>query len=226
MRNYKLGQVVNVDVNKLKPAPFDPEIRRSDKYTEGLLHSMKTYGYWPDKPITITKDYVIADGHRRWTVAKKLGVKKVPCIITNLDLEVAWAQGMATTRPISSRETFQAYDKGLREIPKNSTGNILKGIVNFFDAGGQGEGDKMVGYLTSHGLATSPVNYAKRTCQYLGWEASVENVKKVTIWIVENKLTRQILYMISETPLQVGREILANCINRNELPKFQEPQPA
>lgn len=214
MNNLKVGQVKMVRIGRLSPAPFDPEIRRDDKYTKNLVQSMKEYGFWLDKPITITKDYVIADGHRRWTVAKKLGIREVPCIVTHLDIETAWAQGMATTRPISAKEVFQAYSKGLREIPNNATGGTIKSIKNKY-------GEDLILYLAEHGLSTSPVMYAERTCSYIGWEKSVENIRKVVLWIVEHKLTRQILYFISEGVLQIPREDLVTLIDKNEVPQFR-----
>lgn len=51
---------------------------------EELLESIKKYGI--HTPIVLTKDFKILSGHRRYQIAIKLGLEKVPCIVSKNEL--------------------------------------------------------------------------------------------------------------------------------------------
>lgn len=201
----------------LKAAPFNPEIRTLDKSLKDLMRSMETHGFWGFKPIVVTSDNTIVDGHRRWTAAKNLGIVQVACIRTDMGLQECWAETMASTRPINAQELFQAVRDGLEVLPKNNSGNTVSRYINKYGKG-------LVDYMADRGLSSSPIMYAERTCVYLGKEQSRENVEKIAKWIVENKLSRQILYIISDGVAQVPREDLEKLIERNEPPRYEKPE--
>lgn len=217
MTNKQSHKVERILTNDLKPAPFNPPIRTSEKSMKDLVRSMEAHGFWPFKPIVVTRDNTIVDGHRRWTAAKILGIPRVFCMRTDMGLQECWSETMASTRPIKSQELFQAYKDGLRVLPKNTIGNTANRYINKY-------GEDLVMYMAEKGVSSSPIMYAERTCLYFGWEQSKENVEKISKWIVENGLSRQILFWISEGPGQMPRGDLMKWVDRGERPRFEKPE--
>lgn len=88
-------EVVEVDVSLLKPHPINKKIYVDDtpERDQDLAESIAKHGIL--ERLVITKDphgdgYIIVSGVRRWRVAKRLGIKKVQCILKNFDnIEVA-----------------------------------------------------------------------------------------------------------------------------------------
>ena len=81
----QLGKPVIVDIDQLTNNPGQPPMRidwtdpRSKKELTALMNSINKHGL--QKPITITKDYVITDGHRRTTTCNELGYTQIPAYI-------------------------------------------------------------------------------------------------------------------------------------------------
>jgi len=70
----------NIDVGKIKIAPYNPDRRVANRLA-GLIESAKKFGIL--EPLLLTQELDLVDGHRRLKVAKILKLKKVPCIVTN-----------------------------------------------------------------------------------------------------------------------------------------------
>jgi len=82
-------KVEYVDINKLKPATYNPR-RWDDKAINDLTESIKRYGLID--PLLINsasnRENVLIGGHFRLKIAKDLGYKEVPCIYINIpDIE-------------------------------------------------------------------------------------------------------------------------------------------
>lgn len=194
-----------LNVNSIKPAPFNPVQRTTDKALVTLIKSMEKDGFWTHSPIVLTKDNFIADGHRRWTTAKKLGINEVPCLRTDKNLQEAWSEINATMRTINSQETFQAYALGLRELPDNHTGKAMKYILNKY-------GEEMVLYCAEHGLSKSPIQYAEKIARYIN-RNTAEAIPQIVKWLVENKMINIARIAIeSDYP----RATLAKLIDTNQ----------
>lgn len=79
----KLGmdkEVVNFPLVQIKPYNNNP--RKNDKSITLLKKAIKEFGFLV--PITIDKDGVIVTGHSRYTAARALGLKEIPCIVLDL----------------------------------------------------------------------------------------------------------------------------------------------
>ena len=64
---------------------FNPKSRTEQSALKTLRESMELRGFLPEFPIIVGNDNVtIGDGHRRYTVAKSLGMEKVPVQFSNL----------------------------------------------------------------------------------------------------------------------------------------------
>ncbi len=72
-------EIINIDINKLKPYKNNP--RKNDEAVEYVANSIKEFGF--KVPIIVDKDYEIIAGHTRLKAAKQLGLKEVPCIIAD-----------------------------------------------------------------------------------------------------------------------------------------------
>lgn len=72
-------QIIEVDVEKLIPYVNNP--RNNDEAVQYVAASIKEFGF--KVPVIIDKDNVIVTGHTRLRAAKKLGLKKVPCILAD-----------------------------------------------------------------------------------------------------------------------------------------------
>lgn len=72
-------QIVELSIDLLKPYEKNP--RKNDDAVEYVKNSIKEFGF--KVPIVIDKDNVIVAGHTRYKAAKRLDIKKVPCIIAD-----------------------------------------------------------------------------------------------------------------------------------------------
>lgn len=193
-----------VNVNDLTPAPFNPPIRTSDRALKDVIRSMEEDGFWTHRPLTITMENYIADGHRRWTAAKKLGISIVPCLRTKQSLEEAWTGSMESARPLRGKELIEAYSLGLRNMPRNNVGSKIRYYSSKY-------GEDLILFLVKNGMSISPIMYAENVVRYLGWDFS--HVVQVTKWIVEHKLVRTIRYALQQ---DVSKDLLARKILNNE----------
>lgn len=71
--------IIEKNINDLKEYTNNP--RNNDEAVEPVANSIKEFGF--KVPIIIDKDNVIIAGHTRLKAAKKLKLKKVPCIIAD-----------------------------------------------------------------------------------------------------------------------------------------------
>ncbi len=105
------GTVYMVDPQKLKGASFVPASRVLPASLSALIDSMRNGGFHPWAPIVVGVEGVIGDGHRRWAVAKYLGVLRVPVVYTNRKAADIWGANM-TTQPVTTKEALTANLKG------------------------------------------------------------------------------------------------------------------
>ena len=71
--------IIDVEIEKLIPYVNNPRI--NDNAVDFVAASIKEFGF--KQPIVIDKDNVIVAGHTRLKAAKKLGLKKVPCLMAD-----------------------------------------------------------------------------------------------------------------------------------------------
>ena len=79
-------QIVYVALEKIKPYKNNP--RNNNKAVEKVMKSIQAYGF--KVPCVLDKNYLLITGHTRWEAAKRLKMKKIPCIIAS-DLSKAKA---------------------------------------------------------------------------------------------------------------------------------------
>lgn len=76
-------KVVWVDTNSIKP--YNRNARKNDETVMKLCEIIPKVGF--NQPVVIDKHNVIVKGHSRWKAAVRLGMKQIPCIISENDDE-------------------------------------------------------------------------------------------------------------------------------------------
>ena len=74
-----MQQIKEFGIDELKPYEKNP--RRNDASVDYVANSIKAFGF--KVPIVIDRNGKIVAGHTRYKAAKKLGMKKVPCIVAD-----------------------------------------------------------------------------------------------------------------------------------------------
>src|SRR5580765_448363 len=96
-----------VPISRLKPAAHNPFRRTAKENIGKLADSMDLIGLL--QPITITKDYVIIEGHRRWAAAKQLGWKEIEANVMEGDPALIYASVNVTMRPMSGNDALGVW---------------------------------------------------------------------------------------------------------------------
>lgn len=78
MKENKM-EIVYVSIDKIKPYENNP--RNNKKAIDKVAKSIQEYGF--KVPCVVDSKYVLITGHTRYEAAKKLGMKKIPCIIAD-----------------------------------------------------------------------------------------------------------------------------------------------
>jgi len=82
--------VLEVNVDKLEPNPYQPRQNMDDESLEELTLSIETHGIVQPVVVRRTDDpdvYQIIAGERRWRAARRAGLQTIPCIIQDADDE-------------------------------------------------------------------------------------------------------------------------------------------
>lgn len=105
--NYKLpiyssmepqiqGPVFLIDVDKIKPNPYQPRREFDDEQLKELAQSIREFGVI--QPIVVTKvekevetgtdvHYELIAGERRWLASKMVGLERIPAVIRHVQVE-------------------------------------------------------------------------------------------------------------------------------------------
>lgn len=169
-----------VDLSSLKFANFNPP-SRTEVDLRYLKESIERYGFWDFRPIICAEDYTIADGHRRATVARLLGIDKVPVVrVVGISIDELWAQ-LNVSQIVSAGQVMEAYSLGLTALPGKSRNNIelLEGVI----------GKEGIKHLVKSGKI-SPAIYgvASRLVNYCGRKGDTDFLSKTIFWMVDLKM--------------------------------------
>ena len=108
----QLGQIVYVDINKVHPNNYNPNVMDAEKF-EALKDFCKTHGADKLDPIWVRNDglgkYEVIDGEHRWKAAKEVGWVRLRAFI--VDMEVADATAF-NVRKNRERGRLDAYKLG------------------------------------------------------------------------------------------------------------------
>lgn len=196
-----------ISPDTLVPAKFNPASRIEERRLKYLKRSMEEHGFLDAFPIIVGEDNVVADGHRRLTVAKILGIDKIPVLVINggLSLEQYWSLNSISESP-SATEVLEAYTKGMLVLPEKHRNNILllQTILG---------GKRQLKELFRKGKF-SPALYqqSKRVANYCSRGDEPEFISAVICWLVENKMQHVIRVALENN---VEPKVLISAVEEN-----------
>lgn len=126
-------KIVLVETNKVKP--YIRNARKNDETVMKLCEVIPKVGF--NQPIVVDKNFVIIKGHARWKAAVKLGMEKVPVIISTNDDETNKLDRLADNK----LSEFSMWDEELlqTELASINIPDIDMSDLGFdFDFGGFG----------------------------------------------------------------------------------------
>jgi len=108
-----------LDIDDVKPNPFQPRVKFDDQTIDELAQSIKETGIV--QPIIVAPEddhYKIIVGERRWRAAQRAGLRKVPVLIRNIpkekQLEVSLIENIHREE-LNALEIAQAYQRLIEE---------------------------------------------------------------------------------------------------------------
>lgn len=118
-------EIVYVALEKIKPYKNNP--RNNTKAIDKVAKSIQEYGF--KVPCVVDKNFVLITGHTRYEAAKKLKLKKIPCIIAD-DLSKAKANAFR----IADNKVAE-YSKWDMDKLKEELSRIQLEDISFADLG-------------------------------------------------------------------------------------------
>lgn len=121
-------KIVMKNIDDLVPYEKNPRI--NDNAVDYVANSIKEFGF--KVPIIIDKNNVIVAGHTRLKASKKLGLKKVPCIVAN---DLTDKQIKALRIADNKTNDYSIWDNKLLLDELKDLDNIFTGFSqsDFFD---------------------------------------------------------------------------------------------
>ena len=184
-----------VGVETLNAVPWNPEKRITRSSLMPLIRRITDEGFEAFRPILVSRDGFIGDGHRRWAAAKLLGYARVPVIFTDKTPQELWA-GNGGMKPLVSRDWLRAAVMGGVNAPVRTQEWITQLHIILGDEGMQ--------YLVDRGV--SPDTY--RTVWKIGMHCKNTDtrfLRKTVYWLVKHKMIAKVkraLYVADdETPI-------------------------
>lgn len=174
--------IAYVGINTLKPATWNPEKRTTKASLKPLLKRIEEEGFDPFRPILISKEGYIGDGHRRWTAAKMLGHTRVPVVFTDKSVEELWA-GNAGARGVSAREWMAVSVIGGVTAPERQT-KIIEEMRPVL-------GDEGLRYLIDRGVSPGIWRLTWKVGQYCK-RTSNAFLRKTIYWLIKHRMSDKV----------------------------------
>jgi ParB family chromosome partitioning protein len=115
----KEERFAEVEIDEIKPNPFQPRMKFDDQSIEELAQSIRESGVV--QPVLVTPEddhYKIIVGERRWRAAQKAGLRKIPVLIRNVprekELEISLIENIHREE-LNPLEIAQAYQRLMDE---------------------------------------------------------------------------------------------------------------
>lgn len=116
----KEEKYAELDIDQLKPNPFQPRLKFSQDSIDELSRSIKESGVL--QPIIVSPEgdgYRIIVGERRWRAAQRIGLKKIPVLIRTMSnekqLEASLIENLHR-EDLNPLEIALAYQKLIQEL--------------------------------------------------------------------------------------------------------------
>jgi ParB family chromosome partitioning protein len=115
----KEERFAEIEIDEIKPNPFQPRMKFDDQSIEELARSIRTSGVV--QPVLVAPEddhYKIIVGERRWRAAQRAGLRKIPVLIRNIprekQLEISLIENIHR-EDLNPLEIGQAYQRLIDE---------------------------------------------------------------------------------------------------------------
>jgi ParB family chromosome partitioning protein len=115
----KEERYAEIEIEEIKPNPFQPRMKFDDHSIDELARSIKESGVV--QPVLVAPEddhYMIIVGERRWRAAQKAGLRKIPVLIRNIprekQLEISLIENIHREE-LNPLEIAQAYQRLMNE---------------------------------------------------------------------------------------------------------------
>lgn len=200
-------KIVWVHPSTIRPAPGNPERRtRSDgRKMKDLLRRMSRLGFEEFRPILVSREGIIGDGHRRYACALILDLQEVPVIFTGKS-HIELFEGNAGAAAVTGAHWIQAYVNGMctiSEMPSEEGENVK----NLEAAGGR----ELLKWLAERNVSPGIFVAAYRAGRYCG-DTSNSFLLRAVIWSVTFKMQRRVHDIIKagHTPPAIIKAAIEN----------------
>lgn len=176
-----MPQFTNINIENIIVAEFNPARRVGRNQLSGLLLSIQKHGIL--EPLVLTRDYILADGHRRYACAKLLDMDVVPVAIhdqSSLDAPSLWVVLNADTMNLTPSQWLDAVVHGL---PLDTVGfpeSMRRRILRLRALLGRDTLEELV----EQGRSPTILDTAERVVKYLGKRNDEEFLKKTLLWLL------------------------------------------
>lgn len=219
--DFRKENVFNIEVDKIKPNPYQPREEMREDTLKELADSIKEYGIL--QPILVSKaikemprgqdtEYQLIAGHRRLAAAKLLGLPHLPAIIrpstSQEKIEIALAENLQREdlNPMERARTFKrlndefnlTYQRIAERVGKSR--EWVNNAVRLLNLPADIQLSLSTGQLTE-GHARSLINIKDTAAQKALFEEILKN--QLTVREVEQK-TREV---IKKTPSVDGADV-------------------
>lgn len=171
----KKYDVIRIRVADVKVSGLNPVSRTAIRATDGLLESMRKYGWIDAYPIKLSHDGYVGDGHRRLACAKKLGINEITAIRTDYTVAqlISFNQG---TRQWNQEAWDAVAVKGVEvSAGAKQAQTLLEKLA----------GPDALEYVRDHGKSAAIGETLNRFLRYVNRTGDPIFGKKALCWIVE-----------------------------------------
>lgn len=166
-------------LKRIKHTPYNPPNRTRKDNLIGLMNSLDTVGQL--HPITISEDFVIVDGNRRFASAKFLGWDDIECnIVKTDDGELLYASVNSCARNMSGNDRLCVWLKNPHAVLSSSS-RRFEMIVDRI-------GLDLLRRIAHEGYSVRVFDTARRIGKY----CEEENLRPIVEWLLEFAVIGQV----------------------------------
>lgn len=204
--------VVYVHPLTLVPAPWNPPGRTTRRSVAELIKRIRAVGFEPFRPLLISKDGIIGDGHRRWTAARYLELDAVPVIYTDQTATELW-QGNAGARQITAHDWMAAHVYGGVDIIPKRTANMVRELKQIM-------GDEGVRYLADRGVSPDVYRTTWAIGKYVR-DTKIAFLRQTCYWLVRQRMVHKVMRAIyGDKELRIKPALLKQAIQQDHGLRF------
>ncbi len=191
-------------------AHFNPQRRTQRNGLGGLMISIQQLGIL--EPLALTKDGVLADGHRRLACAKLIKMTSVPVAIhkeLNLDAPALWVALNAESLNLTPSQWLDAVAHGLPLDTAGFPEGLKRRIVRLQELIGR----DAVMELVEMGRSPNILDSAERIARYCGRRDDMEFIKLAILWMTETGNSFAVKAAIEE---EIPDDLLIEAIEKGQ----------